>query len=202
MLRERPEVERAVNQVVVGEDYRVQWGRDEHAGRKLYLTYVNGFGSPDRIEVPVPEPVLGRFRELWMWRVEVARADPARYGEELKGFGWWFTSGKFDEAWAVAQLDVAVALAGTIDHELRVLPRLAKAAERFPLEAVRVLTRLLSGRVAPWRVVSWRESIEAVLRYAVGSGRQDAKHEAEQLTHRLGRAGYFEFRDVLGRTSE
>jgi predicted nucleotidyltransferase component of viral defense system len=51
MLRERPEVERAVNQVVMGEDYRVQWGRDEHTGRKLYLTYVSGFGSPDRIEV-------------------------------------------------------------------------------------------------------------------------------------------------------
>ncbi|MBI3455323.1 MAG: nucleotidyl transferase AbiEii/AbiGii toxin family protein [Candidatus Rokubacteria bacterium] len=51
MLRERPEVERAVNQVVMGEDYRVQWGRDEHAGRKVYLTYVSGLGSPDRIEV-------------------------------------------------------------------------------------------------------------------------------------------------------
>jgi len=51
MLRERPEVERAVNQVVVGEDYRVQSGRDEHAGRKLFLTYASGLGSPDRIEL-------------------------------------------------------------------------------------------------------------------------------------------------------
>ncbi len=51
MLQERPEVERAVNQLVMGEGYRVQWGRDEHAGRKLYLTYASGLGSPDRIEV-------------------------------------------------------------------------------------------------------------------------------------------------------
>ncbi|MGH7321102.1 MAG: nucleotidyl transferase AbiEii/AbiGii toxin family protein [Candidatus Rokuibacteriota bacterium] len=51
MLQERPEVESAINQVVVGEGYRVQWGRDEHAGRKLYLTYVSGLGSQDRIEV-------------------------------------------------------------------------------------------------------------------------------------------------------
>ena len=64
MLRERPEVERAVNQVVVGEGYRVQWGHDEHAGRKLYLTYLSGLGSSDRIEldlnylfrVPLAEP--------------------------------------------------------------------------------------------------------------------------------------------------
>jgi hypothetical protein len=93
-------------------------------------------------------------------------------------------------------------LAGTIDHDLRVLPRLARAAERYPLEAVRILSRVLSGKVAPWRIVSWRESIEAVLRHALGSGREDAKHEAEQLTHRLGRAGYFEFRNVLGGTPE
>lgn len=51
MLRERPEVERAINQLVEGEGYRLQWGREEHAGRKLYLTYVGGLGSQDRIEV-------------------------------------------------------------------------------------------------------------------------------------------------------
>lgn len=70
MLRERPEVERAVNQVVVGEGYRVQWGREEHAGRKLYLAYVNGLGSPDRIEldlnylfrVPLADPEI---RSAW-----------------------------------------------------------------------------------------------------------------------------------------
>jgi predicted nucleotidyltransferase component of viral defense system len=51
MLRERPEVERAVTQMVMGDDYRVQSGREEHAGRKLYLTYASAFGSPDLIEV-------------------------------------------------------------------------------------------------------------------------------------------------------
>jgi len=51
MLRERPEIERAVGQIAAAEGYRVQPGRDEHAGRKLYLGYVNGLGTADRIEV-------------------------------------------------------------------------------------------------------------------------------------------------------
>lgn len=40
MLREKPEVERAVATIAEGDRYRLQWGREEHAGRTLYL------GSP------------------------------------------------------------------------------------------------------------------------------------------------------------
>jgi hypothetical protein len=77
-----------------------------------------------------------------------------------------------------------------IEHPLRCL-------RARPDGCRRILARVLSGKAAPWQIMSWRESIEAVLRHALGSGREDAKHEAEQLTHRLGRAGYFELRDVL-----
>lgn len=51
MLGEQPEVQRAVEQIAAAEGYKVQRGRDEHAGRKLYLNYLNGLGTPDHIEV-------------------------------------------------------------------------------------------------------------------------------------------------------
>ncbi len=51
MLRERPDVERAVEQIAIGEEYAIQWGTDEHAGRKIYLAYRNGLGTQDRVEV-------------------------------------------------------------------------------------------------------------------------------------------------------
>lgn len=35
MLRERPDVERAVEQMAAGEEYRIQRGAEEHAGRKF-----------------------------------------------------------------------------------------------------------------------------------------------------------------------
>ncbi len=71
MLEERPTVERALATLVEGDGYRLQWGRDEHAGRKTYLGYVNGLGTPDRIEVDLNymfrvslgEPTV---REGWM----------------------------------------------------------------------------------------------------------------------------------------
>jgi hypothetical protein len=51
MLRDRPEVERAVQAIAEGRGYRIQRSRDEHAGRKLFLGYTNAAGTGDRVEV-------------------------------------------------------------------------------------------------------------------------------------------------------
>ncbi|MGH7333373.1 MAG: nucleotidyl transferase AbiEii/AbiGii toxin family protein [Candidatus Rokuibacteriota bacterium] len=53
MLREKPDVERALRLLGEGDHYQLQWGRDEHAGRKIYLRYRNGLGSDDHIELDV-----------------------------------------------------------------------------------------------------------------------------------------------------
>ncbi len=70
MLRERPEVERALEQLADGDKYRIQRAAEEHAGRKFYWSYWNAFGSQDRIEIdlnymfriPLVPPAL---REGW-----------------------------------------------------------------------------------------------------------------------------------------
>lgn len=51
MLREKPEVERAIRIIAEGDGYRLQWAREEHAGRKIYLWYRSALGSNDHIEV-------------------------------------------------------------------------------------------------------------------------------------------------------
>lgn len=51
MLLEKPGIERAVEQLAVGEGYQLQRGPVEHAGRKLYLGYWNIVGVQDRIEI-------------------------------------------------------------------------------------------------------------------------------------------------------
>jgi len=53
MLREKEEIERALGLVAEGDGYRLQWGAQEHAGRKTYLHFRNALGTPDRIEVDV-----------------------------------------------------------------------------------------------------------------------------------------------------
>ena len=53
MLREKPEVERALRLLAESDRYRLQWGRDEHAGRKIYLWYRSGLGSDNHVELDV-----------------------------------------------------------------------------------------------------------------------------------------------------
>ncbi len=70
MLRERPDIERAIRQLVTSEGYRVQVGSDEHAGRKFHLNYWNGLGVQDSVRIdvnylfriPLVAPVL---RDAW-----------------------------------------------------------------------------------------------------------------------------------------
>lgn len=70
MLRDRPVVERLIEQIGRGQGYRVQWSADEHAGRKVYLRFHSALGGADDVQidlnflfrVPLGEPVT---RELW-----------------------------------------------------------------------------------------------------------------------------------------
>jgi predicted nucleotidyltransferase component of viral defense system len=51
MLAQRPDVERAVEMLAAAQRYSVQRSADSHAGRKLYLGYLNAAGGADRLEV-------------------------------------------------------------------------------------------------------------------------------------------------------
>ena len=70
MLRERPEVEDALQRVARAGGYQLTHSPDEHAGRKLYLGFRSHTGSLDRIELdinyqmrqPIGPPV---DRALW-----------------------------------------------------------------------------------------------------------------------------------------
>jgi predicted nucleotidyltransferase component of viral defense system len=51
--RERPEIARAVEQLAIGLDYKLQNGVDEHALREWYLNYTNYAGNPERIQIEI-----------------------------------------------------------------------------------------------------------------------------------------------------
>jgi len=51
MLDERPDVERAVEAIARELKYAVQWSKQEHAGRKVFLNYTSASGGGDRIEI-------------------------------------------------------------------------------------------------------------------------------------------------------
>lgn len=53
MQAERPDVERAIETIAEGREYRVQRSSEEHGGRKFYLAYRSASETPERIEVDV-----------------------------------------------------------------------------------------------------------------------------------------------------
>ena len=53
MLRERPEIIRAVEQIAMGLGYKLQNGVDDHALREWYLNYANHTGKPDKIQIEI-----------------------------------------------------------------------------------------------------------------------------------------------------
>ena len=70
MIEDRPLIEKAVHQIAKGRGYQVQNSRDEHAGRKYFLTYVSSSRTPDRVELDLNflyrVPILPLLRQsLW-----------------------------------------------------------------------------------------------------------------------------------------
>jgi hypothetical protein len=94
LVKERPDLERAVELLAAGEEYHLQRAPEEHAGRKFYLGYRNALGGSDRIEVdlnylfrvPLAPPV---WREGWTpdpnvpCRGRIAGADEVMAGKLL-----------------------------------------------------------------------------------------------------------------------
>jgi len=52
---------------------------------------------------PVPKEFLGRFKNLWDWRIKNSAELPISV-EEYQSFKWWYKSGLFDRKWALEQL--------------------------------------------------------------------------------------------------
>ena len=161
-------------------------------GRRLYNAQ----------EKTVSPEILDRVRILWEQRLEAARAaTPLSHAVELAAFGWWFTSAKFDDTWAITQLTEILKLVGKVDADRRVVERLAALAVDMPQQVVECLHLMVEGDKEGWAIYGWREHARTILATAIQSDNADAREAATTLVHRLGARGYLEFRDLLGRGS-
>ncbi len=148
--------------------------------------------------VEVPKEVLDRLQVLWEWRIGTAEAHSATgFREELSSFGGWYASGRFDPAWAIAQLLRAVRISRKAEPDHWVIERLQSDCKAFPALVVECLALLIEGDTDGWRVMSWREEIRDIVG-SVLKGNSEAAHAAAvDVVHRLGARGYFDFRDLL-----
>ncbi len=157
----------------------------ESVGRSLY-----------RGEGAVPPQIIDRIKSLWETRLAEVKAQAGTSDgcSEMSGFGWWFISKKFDDAWAIDQLLEALKIAGRVDSTHMVAERLAAVVALFPEKVIQALRLIVDGEKESWGFTSWSDKAKEILRFALGT---DARQSAEDLIHYLGSRGYLEFGELL-----
>ncbi len=161
----------------------------EHVGRALSNT--NG---------AVDVAILDRMKRLWEWRLAVARdsGNVAPFGPELAAFGWWFRSGKFDDAWAIEQLKNSLEVTHQTYRETYVvMERLAEIAPRMSLKAIECAALIIAGDAEGWVARLHREELRRILQTGLASDEPGARQAAADLVNRLVAHGELDFRDLL-----
>lgn len=153
--------------------------------------------AEDLEEAPKVGPqVIERLMALWRYRVTRAAKD-ARAREELPAFGWWFATARFDEDWALDQLEAVLEIAGRVDATHRVVERLAKLAPERPRVAARLLARLTAGPGEALEALVWIDDARRILVEAVRSGDPAAYSDAMTARDQLGKLGFAEVKHLL-----
>jgi hypothetical protein len=142
-------------------------------------------------ETPAPE-VLVRLKELWESRDLVGRR------EEAAAFSWWFSSGRFEETWALDQFERALSAGGSLGFARQVGEQLLEVLPRHPAKVLACLSRLLTDSERhDWAVLTLHGTARVKLQGALTSGDTHVRREADALVNRLLALGHPEFGDLV-----
>jgi hypothetical protein len=148
-------------------------------------------------ESAIPREVIERLKMLWEWRLNATSIPPDVDRAERSAFSSWFTSRKFDDEWALAQLKTVLQLIGNLEGDFDVPKRLAELAPRYPMQTVECLRLMIEGVKEAWQISHWRDAPRRILQAAKQSGDAAAREMVDVVVNRLGARGLFEFRDLL-----
>lgn len=157
--------------------------------------------SLHRTEEEVASQILDGLKVLWERRLNVARTvtPPTSHTAELAAFGSWFVSAKFDDAWAIVQLEEALKLAVSVEPDHLVVERLATLAAVMPAHAVECLSLIIEADKEGWHIHGWREHMRTILSSVLQSTDNTARQAAVDLVHRLGARGHLGFRNLVSK---
>jgi hypothetical protein len=140
-----------------------------------------------------------RLHTLLERRLETVReSDDLQAGEELRGFAWWFASGKLDATWSLEQLAATVEAGGRIHPDHLVAERLAALRDEHLPAVVRALELLIESGTRPWFVLGAREQIESILATALAAEGEPAAR-ARDVVNRLVARGHTDYERLLER---
>lgn len=149
-------------------------------------------------EGTIPVDVIRRLQHLLEYRIQsIPETDESSAAGELITFGWWFTSKRFDDAWAISRLEEVLRRTGKVEPDHKVIERLASLADSMPSETVRCLHLMIEGAKEDWRIYNWRKQARLLLSTAINGTNPEAKQTAIDIINRLGARGFLEFMDLI-----
>ncbi|HEV2990199.1 MAG TPA: hypothetical protein VG759_17275 [Candidatus Angelobacter sp.] len=144
-----------------------------------------------------PEEPFLRLQALFENRLQSAKQASSleNFCNELMGYGWWFTSGKFPEKWAVEMLLAVLRLTNRVANDMKVVQKLAELRSKYPEECVICLTLMVHGDVDRWLLVGVEQQAEDIIAYALADPK--ARDSAIGLVEELIARGHYHFRRLL-----
>jgi hypothetical protein len=149
----------------------------------------------------VPAEPLALLRDLLSRRI----AALASTGEvavkegiivELAGYGWWFTSGKFEAKWALDALLVCLRNGVGVDPLYSLTEALVRLAPEFQVEVAEVVRRLIDGPRADYIVSASALELRQVLAELATSDDATVQAMLAATVDRLLSHGYVQFRNL------
>lgn len=146
-----------------------------------------------QIEEDPSGDVSQRLVALWEWRMN----HKPLASEELASFGWWFGSGRIDQAWSLRVLKELLTLGVLPEPDHLVVKRLAAIAEAYPMPAIESLDRMIDLASQDWTIHGWIDDARELLAIGLRSSNADVRARAERVVHRLGALRFRDFRTLL-----
>jgi hypothetical protein len=162
-----------------------------NAPEAALANFVQRVGNGLREEPPPTENVLARLKTLWS-RCAERDSDLVQ-----SAFGPWFAAGRFDEDWALASLEKALARHIVPRDVQGVVGRLATVSPRRTIRVLSCLELLVQADNLGWGIFLWRAPARTIIANALRSTETELVESARRVVSRLASAGYIEFRDLL-----
>ena len=149
-------------------DYAIVNDYFQMAGDELTGAVMGSIGVDlKEIDDESGQTILKRVQNLWNERRAAVQHDVEAHSEEIRTFGEVFTSGKFDDDWALDFLEWAVESVGILHDGMRVTQHLGELASRHPAKATRILAVMLERPARDWDALEkmlWRDSAYALVK--------------------------------------
>lgn len=146
------------------------------------------------------EPAIeNRLKELWSYRLGVARAEPHDKNAELVAFASWFASGKFDDEWILNHFLETLRLQSQHSaYQYRaVFERLQSLLPIYPELVLHCLLAILTKTNEYWTVSAWESIVRSILTVALKQNDVDVRALAHRIISRLMTAGHLGYGDLL-----